>query len=72
MICNYMYVHIVATYILAMYATEVIHVKTVVSWMQTYRYVVCQCILLCRYVDSNVGVQFGPDVFADNPGLIVM
>ena len=32
----------------------------------------CQCVFVYRYVDSNVGVQFGPDVFADNPRLTVM
>ena len=34
--------------------------------------VVYQCVLLCRYVDSNIGVQFGPNVFADNPRLTEM
>ena len=32
----------------------------------------CQCVLLCSYVDSNVGIQFGPNVFANNPRLRVM
>ena len=36
------------------------------------RDVMTSCVYFYRYVNKNIGIQFEPDAFKDNPGLIVM